>query len=77
MTHAEKGTGDRSEIGGLSSTPKACLGERERASDIIHAAGVRVAFLSSAQGAVEADCEGTGNYLAGTIRWSLWRRYWK
>ncbi len=37
MTHAENGTGDRSEIGGLSSTPKACLGEWERATSIIHA----------------------------------------
>jgi hypothetical protein len=47
-THSKNGTGNRSEIRGLSSTPKACIGERERASSIIHAVGVRFAFPSSA-----------------------------
>ena len=61
MTHSENGTGNRSEIRELSSTPKACNGKWERASSIIHAAGVRFAFPSSAPGALGVGCEGLGS----------------
>ena len=56
-THSENGTGNRSEIRALSSTPKACIGELKRASGIIHAAGVRFAFPSSAPGALGVDAK--------------------
>ena len=48
MTHTENGTGNGNVIRGSSSTPKACFGGRGEQSDIIHAAGVRVGFPSSA-----------------------------
>ena len=60
MTHSGNGSENRNEIRGPSSTPKACFGERERASSIIHAEGVRFAFPSS------APTGGLGSWLRRT-----------
>jgi len=49
VTQSENGTGNRNEMGRASSTPKACIGGSGAADIIIHAAGVRIGFPSSAR----------------------------
>ncbi len=71
LTHRENETGNRNTLQrAIIQAERVFVGGVEGAGDIIHAAGVRFGFPSSAP-------NGAGAYRVGAMRWSLWRRYWK